>query len=225
MMSSMIDDPAAAQRRRDVIVAGHSGDATVARAHLQDDHADVRAAAIGALQRCSALTDADLVAALADLAPAVRRRAIELSAARPSVSLLVLLHDADDTVAEVAAWAVGEQGEIEPPSDDVVDRLIALGTSANAPLVREAAIAALGAIGDERGLPAILAGCTDKPQIRRRAVLALAPFDGDDVVAAVEAALTDRDWQVRQAAEDLRRATGELSFEHDMPPDHGVNER
>jgi HEAT repeat protein len=69
--------------------------------------------------------------------------------------------------------------------------------------VREAAVAALGAIGDERGLPAILHGCSDKPAIRRRAVLALAPFDGPDVDAALKSALDDRDWQVRQAAEDL----------------------
>jgi hypothetical protein len=33
----------------------------------------------------------------------------------------------------------------------------------------------------------------------------LAPFDGPDVEAALERALTDRDWQVRQAAEDVRR--------------------
>jgi hypothetical protein len=37
-------------------------------------------------------------------------------------------------------------------------------------------------------------------------VLALAPFDGAEVDAAIERALSDRDWQVRQAAEDLRRA-------------------
>ena len=43
----------------------------------------------------------------------------------------------------------------------------------------------------------------DKPAVRRRAVLALAPFDGPDVDAALQAALADRDWQVRQAAEDL----------------------
>jgi hypothetical protein len=40
--------------------------------------------------------------------------------------------------------------------------------------------------------------------VRRRAVLALAPFDGPQVDAAIAAALEDRDWQVRQAAEDLR---------------------
>jgi hypothetical protein len=40
-------------------------------------------------------------------------------------------------------------------------------------------------------------------------VLALAPFEGDDVEEAIERALTDRDWQVRQAAEDLRRAAAD----------------
>ena len=34
-------------------------------------------------------------------------------------------------------------------------------------------------------------------------VLALAAFDGPEVEARLEAALTDRDWQVRQAAEDV----------------------
>jgi len=38
--------------------------------------------------------------------------------------------------------------------------------------------------------------------VRRRAVIALAPFEGPEVDAALEAARTDRDWQVRQAAED-----------------------
>ena len=72
-------------------------------------------------------------------------------------------------------------------------------------LVREAAVAALGAIGDEGGRAAILAALSDKATVRRRAVLALAPFDGPDVEAAMAAAREDRDWQVRQAAEDLSR--------------------
>ena len=72
--------------------------------------------------------------------------------------------------------------------------------------MREAAVAALGALGDERGLAAILVACGDKPAVRRRAVLALAPFEGPQVEAAIDAALDDRDWQVRQSAEDLRRA-------------------
>jgi HEAT repeat protein len=48
-----------------------------------------------------------------------------------------------------------------------------------------------------------LSACQDKPAIRRRAVLALAPFDSPEVELALKAALEDRDWQVRQAAEDL----------------------
>ena len=87
-----------------------------------------------------------------------------------------------------------------------------MATGADDPLVREAAAAALGAIGDERGLPAILAACDDKPQVRRRAVLALAPFGGDEVAAAIERAANDRDWQVRQAAEDLTRVAGEVDL-------------
>ena len=67
-------------------------------------------------------------------------------------------------------------------------------------------MAALGAIGDERASPAIIAACDRQAAVRRRAVLALAPFDGDEVEAAIDRALADRDWQVRQAAEDLRRA-------------------
>jgi HEAT repeat protein len=71
-------------------------------------------------------------------------------------------------------------------------------------LAREAAVAALGALGDPTALPTILDACHDKPAVRRRAVLALAPFDGPEVDAAIDTALDDRDWQVRQAAEDLR---------------------
>jgi HEAT repeat protein len=64
-------------------------------------------------------------------------------------------------------------------------------------------VAALGSLGDPAGLAAVLAACADRPAIRRRAVVALAAFEGPEVEAALEAALADRDWQVRQAAEDL----------------------
>ncbi len=123
-----------------------------------------------------------------------------IAGTRPDVPLVASLHDPESSVVEAAAWAAGEQ---ETADDRVVERLVELATGAADPLVREAAVAALGAIGDERGLPAILAGCADKPNIRRRAVLALAPFEGPEVEAALAAALEDRDWQVRQAAEDL----------------------
>ena len=116
------------------------------------------------------------------------------------VSLLPLLDDVDPAVVEVAAWGSGER---TPPEPGAVSRLADLAIEHDDALVREAAVAALGAIGDPAGLSAILAGTRDKATVRRRAVLALAPFDGPEVAAALAAALEDRDWQVRQAAEDL----------------------
>lgn len=188
---------------RAVVIAGHTGDAETARAGLASADPGVRAAALGALDRLDALDADTITAALGDAEMAVRRRAAELAATHPSVDLLSVLDDPDDRVVEVAAWACGEH---ESRRDAIVERLVGLAGTAEDPLVRESAVAALGAIGDERGLASIIAACGDKPAVRRRAVLALAPFDGAEVDAAIERALVDRDWQVRQAAEDLRRA-------------------
>lgn len=189
-----------ARRRRATAIAGHTGDIPTALTALQDLDASVRATALSALYRLDALSVDQLVTAFGDPEMVVRRRAGELAARYPGVSLLALLHDVDSLVIEVAAWSCGEH---ETVNGEVLHRLIHLAGNDDDPLVREASVAALGAIGDERGLPAILAGCKDKPAIRRRAVLALAPFDGDEADAALAAALVDRDWQVRQAAEDL----------------------
>ena len=188
---------------RSVVVAGHTGDAATARTGLASVDPGVRAAALGALERLDALDADTITTALGDAEVAVRRRAAELAATHPSVDLLTVLDDPDDRVVEVAAWACGEH---ESRRDEIVERLVDLAGNAEDPLVRESAVAALGAIGDERGLAAIIVACSDKPAVRRRAVLALAPFDGAEVDAAIERALVDRDWQVRQAAEDLRRA-------------------
>jgi HEAT repeat protein len=190
-------------RWREIAVAGHTGDAVAARGALTDPDPVARELALGATLRLGVLTDDDLRAALADESPSVRRRAAMIVGQRRGVSLRRLLDDSDVTVVEAAAWACGEQEIVD---DDVLDALTDLGVSSSDALVREACVAALGAIGDPRGLPTILHGCADKPAVRRRAVLALAPFDGDGVDAALQAALVDRDWQVRQAAEDVLRA-------------------
>ncbi len=190
--------------RRAVAVAGHVGDVGAARAGLREDDPHVRATALGALQRLGELDDSTIADALGDADPVVRRRAAELAARHPAVDLVPALHDDDDSVVEMACWACGEH---EADRDDVVDLLIARATTADDALVREAAVAALGAIGADRSVPAIVAATDDKPAVRRRAVLALAPFEGPEVEAAIDRALEDRDWQVRQAAEDLRRAS------------------
>src|SRR5205823_2309372 len=142
--------------------------------------------------------------AVADPEPAVRRRAADLAPGlgAPARPLLTLLGDDDVTVIEATAWALGELGPAAVRAGAVF-ALMAVVETHDDPLGREAAVAALGALGDPAGLPAILAACGDKPAVRRRAVLALAPFDGPGVEAALHAALEDRDWQVRQAAEDL----------------------
>jgi HEAT repeat protein len=192
-----------AARRRVAALAGHRGDEPAARAALADPAPEVRATAIGALERLGALTPEDVAAVLDDPSIVVRRRACEAAALLPGdgpPSLLAALASPDATLVEVAAWASGER---QPPEQGAVDALAALATDHEDALVREAAVAALGSIGDEAGLPAILAATQDKATVRRRAVLALAPFEGAEVDEALARAKEDRDWQVRQAAEDL----------------------
>jgi len=199
----MTSDERSPDRRRQVALAGHRGDVATARAALADPDPAVRATALGALERLGALTADELARSLDDPVAAVRCRACEAAAARPGnepPSLLPALTSDDATVVEVAAWASGER---QPPEPGIVDALAELATGHDDALVREAAVAALGSIGDDAGLGAILAATTDKATVRRRAVLALAPFEGPEVDAALARALGDRDWQVRQAAEDL----------------------
>ena len=194
-----MSDPAH-RRRRAAALAGHTGDVQEARRFLDDDDPKVRATALGALERLGSLGDDELTHALADADPGVRRRAATLAAAHPGVGLLEALDDPYPLVAEAAAFACGER---EADDVDVVDALARLAISHDDALVREAAVAGLGAIGSERGLPAILAATRDKPAVRRRAVIALTPFDGPEVDEAMRRARTDRDWQVREAAEQL----------------------
>ena len=199
----MTPDPAdddALSRRRRAVLAGHTGDPATAAALLDDPDPGVRAAALGALGRTGTLTADHLHNAVADPSPGVRRRAAEEAVIHHEIDLRPLLDDADATVVEAAAFALGEREDAGATA-----ALSRTATTHEDPLCREAAVAALGAIGDPAGLPAVLAATEDKPAVRRRAVLALAPFEGPEVDAALARALTDRDWQVRQAAEDLTR--------------------
>jgi HEAT repeat protein len=146
------------------------------------------------------LTSKDLIACINDIDVDVRRTVVELSVQFLDVEIHHLVNDTDLYVAEMTAWALGERTAI---SDVEIEMLILQTTEHAEPVVREACAAALGSLGDERGLQAILSACTDKPAVRRRAILALAAFEGDEVDAALSAALEDKDWQVRQNAEDL----------------------
>jgi HEAT repeat protein len=190
-------------RRRAVAIAGHEGDLTTAETALTDDDPAVRATGLGALARLGGVSRDHVRSALADPDPGVRRRALTVAAELDGdveLDLVPLLSDPDDTVVEVAAWALGEREPFDPLAGAALQEIVASHPDA---LCREAAVASLGAIGDAAALPTILAATKDIATVRRRAVIALAPFDGPEVDAALDAAKDDRDWQVRQAAEDL----------------------
>ena len=212
-------DAGAVGRRREAAAAGHAGDAATARSYLHDEDSAVRSSALRALERTGDLAALELAAALEDPVPTVRLTALELSAGRDDIAAAAVadrLVDDDRRVVEAAAWACGEKvsaGRAASPDPAaaagsetaaVVSALVRVARSHEDPLCRESAIAALGAISDPAGLAAILGGLDDKPEVRRRAVIALAPFDGPEVDAALLRASTDRDKQVRTAAAELR---------------------
>lgn len=190
--------------RRAAAITGHEGDSDVARLLVDHPEPATRVTALAALARLGSLDDATLAAALSDASAIVRRRAVVLAVAHLDVRLVPLLGDADDTVVEAAAYACGERDPAEPGATSA---LAAVATDHAEGLCREAAVAALGALADPKGLPAILAATEDRATVRRRAVIALAPFAGPDVDAVLARARADRDWQVRQAAEDISAVT------------------
>ncbi len=199
---------------RSIARAGHTGDRELVETALTADEAKARVVAIGAAVRLGGLLDTPrLLRFLADESHDVRYRALEVlpklaDRSEAADAVIALLTDPD--LAELAAFTLGE---IEPHGAARARAVEALCRQARGhedALCRESAVAALGALGE--GLSAILAACDDVATVRRRAVLALAPFDGLEVDAALDRALDDRDWQVRQAAEDL------LSIESDPEP-------
>lgn len=186
--------------RADIILAEADEDVTALQAARTNSDHTKRVAALGALARLAVLTTPELQTALQDPHSSVRCRAIELSIDQPNIDIAELLNDSDDVVVETAAWALGERG---PTDAATLAKLCSVASDHEVSICREAAVAALGAIGDPAGLAAILTAMSDRAPVRRRAVLALAPFDSDEVTAALHSALEDRDRQVRQAAEDL----------------------
>jgi len=201
-------DPAA--RRQAVVTAGHVGDAATARAALSDPDPSVREAAVGAVSRLGAATPTALTTAMADADATVRRRAVQEAGAAVThhpddaadthhaavgAAVRAALSDDDALVVEMACWAVGEWRTAA-----AVPALSATALGHGDTRCREAAVAALGAVGDPAGLEAVLGALADKPTVRRRAVVALAAFDGPEVDDALRRSLDDRDWQVREAA-------------------------
>jgi HEAT repeat protein len=114
--------------------------------------------------------------------------------------LIDALGDADALVVDGAVFALGEHLYVP-----ALEGLIRVATNHEDARCRESAIAALGAIGDDRARPAVLGALEDKPAVRRRAIVALANFEGPDIEEALARASEDRDWQVRAAVDQLGR--------------------
>ena len=191
------------ENRRKAVLAGHSGDYELANSLLTDDDPKVRGAALSSLEKLGMLSSEILEN---------RPPRIEIDLSRSSrgvqkcnwalqiVIPLGILNDEDYLVVETACWAIGEK---ENPSLDLINKLCLIADSHEEQLCREAAVAALGSIGSPLGLETVLAALNDKPAIRRRAAIALAAFEDPKVDEALKKSLDDRDWQVRQIAEDL----------------------
>ncbi|MGC9154555.1 MAG: HEAT repeat domain-containing protein [Ferrimicrobium sp.] len=120
---------------------------------------------------------------------------------RSSVHAKRWMEDGSWLVAEFGAFVAGE---LEDP--ELVPRLIELATDHEEPLVREAALASLGAIGDQRAIPVVLAALSAKSvYLRRRALVISVAFESPEIDRAVEALRDDRDAQIRQLFVDLER--------------------
>lgn len=192
------------QTCRLIAMAGHTGDRQTVVDGLTHEAPEVRVVALGAALRVGELDQPRLLAALEDEAATVRYRAVELIARVPfgsTIATRAITALDDPELREVAAFVLGELTLDGDVRDLAVTALGAQATGDEDALARESAVAALGALGG--GLEYILAAAGDVATVRRRAVLALAPFDGPEVDDVLTKALTDRDWQVRQAAEDL----------------------
>jgi HEAT repeat protein len=219
---SSLDAPDARARARAAAALGHAGrwprgtSEALTELVAHDPAAAVRAAALSAIVRrahpARALTtwlvaardeDANVRRVAAESASKLAPRLNDVGAV--VATLVEHLDDRAPLVAEAAAFSLGELG-----APIAVDALARHAGGHADPLVREACVAALGSLAgagalDDRDavLPVLLAATDDKPAIRRRAVIALSAFDGPEVDVALERALSDRDWQVRQLAEDL----------------------
>jgi HEAT repeat protein len=183
---------------------GENGEALLV-AHFDSSNVRHRVLALRGLVRQS-LVNADLWhRALRDENVEIRREALQQLAHAPLEDTTVLddavrmLSDDDALVVEGAAFALGEHLCV-----GAVVELCDVATNHEDARCRESAVAALGAIGDDRARMTIISALKDKPTVRRRAIVALSNYDGPDVETALDQASDDRDWQVRSAVTQLR---------------------
>ncbi|HUX05267.1 MAG TPA: HEAT repeat domain-containing protein [Acidimicrobiales bacterium] len=179
------------------------------RSSLNSPVSRQRVLALRAGARRSLVSDEEWLRAMGDEHVEVRREALALlgylEVRSPNLleEITAALADPDPLVVDAAAFALGER--MHRPA---VERLSEVAMRHEDARCREAAVAALGAIGDDRGLPAVLGALADKAPVRRRAIAALANFEGPDVDEGLARAREDRDWQVRAAVSQLDQDEG-----------------
>ena len=188
--------------RQRIIELSLNGEFQLVTEYLEHPEPDVRATALRVLDNEGKLEKGIVERSLSDSAFKVRNALAYLISRNRDIPAMKFLLDEDAEIVEIACWGVGERGDT---SAEILDVLQSITESHSDSLCRESAVAALGALGDEKALGSILKAVEDIATVRRRAVLALAPFDGPEVELAIAKALEDRDWQVRQAAEDISK--------------------
>tara|TARA_Y100000739_G_scaffold205635_1_gene192994 strand:- start:994 stop:1614 length:621 start_codon:yes stop_codon:yes gene_type:complete len=188
--------------RQRIIELSLNGEFQLVTEYLEHPEPDVRATALRVLDNEGKLEKGIVERSLSDSAFKVRNALAYLISTNRDIPAMKFLLDEDAEIVEVACWGIGERGDA---SAEVLDVLQSITESHSDSLCRESAVAALGALGNRDALGSILKAVEDIATVRRRAVLALAPFDGPEVELAIAKALEDRDWQVRQAAEDISK--------------------
>jgi HEAT repeat protein len=170
-------------------------------AFLGSDDAVLRRMAITALDSAVANRMFDTLAVLLHDGDASVRAAAaaKLGACgeRASVHLASVENDDEPKVREVVATAYGELAD-----STAIPWLVEAGSTDQDRTVKEAAVAALGAIEDDRAIDPLL-GFIAKgpPQVRRRAIAAITVFDDARIEPAIRRAAFDRNPGVREAAE------------------------
>ena len=188
--------------RQRIIELSLNGEFQLVTEYLEHPEPDVRATALRVLDNEGKLEKGIVERSLSDSAFKVRNALAYLISRNRDIPAMKFLLDVDAEIVEVACWGIGERGDA---SAEVLAVLQSITESHSDSLCRESAVAALGALGNRDALGSILKAVEDIATVRRRAVLALAPFDGPEVELAIAKALEDRDWQGRQAAEDISK--------------------
>lgn len=182
------------------VEAFHTSDCTKAKDYVNHKNPRVRAFAIDALTKCREITVDDI------------KREIDSGELESSLAAIragkTVGYTFDEYVSRgnlhplVREAIIFEIGEAK--ADQHIETLHELAIGDDDPLIREAAVVAMGNIGDPSSLSIILAATKDKTNIRRRAAVALSQYEEEEALDRLrKLSVDDRDWQTRQIAQAI----------------------